>query len=399
MKSAYRFNKGKSLFLVQSFLQIFLYLLPIFYIYDKSNAESILEFIIGFYIVYKILKKTPPFFERSIHVPVLIFMLLVVFTSIINIGLFQTWKEGKIFYYGIGLFIVLVDLIRENRKILNRLCLVLLLLSLFLGVDVLWQQFQGVDLFSQAPIDNRATALFSHPNYLALFLVGVIPIQAYFIITRETWVRVSNIVLFVLTIIAVGLSKCRSAWIALVFFLVALSFRKRKDAAIILVLFCLCAAVFISLYHTEAYERLTHFMSDEELRVNHWSQSLKLIQANPILGQGLDTFKSLYPQYNFTSEIVSGPHNFFLEVWQIAGLFALIVYLFLLYKMVSFGLAAQRGNTMVFSLLMSFFMVFIATVINIPFFSRYVSFSFWFYFGLMMGARESYFVEGHKKVA
>src|SRR5262249_3472578 len=63
-----------------------------------------------------------------------------------------------------------------------------------------------------------------------------------------------------------------------------------------------------------------------QARLTYWPATVKMIADRPWWGVGPGNFGNAYPRYMLPSatEQIKDPHNFALEMWATAGLFALI---------------------------------------------------------------------------
>lgn len=66
-----------------------------------------------------------------------------------------------------------------------------------------------------------------------------------------------------------------------------------------------------------------------------WSRTIPLLKDHIILGSGADTFALVFPQqdyvniynYGFSEEVITKPHNLYLQIWVQTGLLSLIAFL------------------------------------------------------------------------
>lgn len=217
-------------------------------------------------------------------------------------------------------------------------------------------------------VENRIFSTLGQPNWLAAFLVGLIPL---------TWTKIFkkpyNFILSALFFITLLFTKSRSGILA---FLVAdvifwgLNYLKERSKvlksflyfnAIFLVLFFLIKTPFtLPKSQTETTTPAAPALEvggteSGEIRKIVWKGALDVFLHNPIVGSGLETFAYSYNLYrpvehNLVSEwdfIYNKAHNEFLNIAAGSGLLGILSYLvlisfgaFLLYKKERYELLA-----------------------------------------------------------
>ncbi len=393
-------TRQKFVILINLLLELSLYLLPIFFLLKRSIANSIYEWIFGFYIISLALKKRFPRFDSQITWPVIVLLLTILSTNLVTIGLENTLSEGKRFIYGICLFFILVDKIGENRIILKRFVLLMLSLSVIVSMDTLLQLHHGSDLLGRTYKGGRLTAVFAHPNYLGFFLAGIVPIHIYSIQrNKKFWVKILLSVLLLLCLLSIGFSGTRSAWVAV--FLLLLFYYIYDAGNKFRIIYLIIPALIIPMLYLKSHDIVrSRFYQTvnimESNRVVIWKNTLAVIKDTPLLGTGLDTFRKIdnividARKKKRKEKLMhySAPHFFPFEIWQTSGIIALFAFLFFLYRIVVVNIKYIRERREFVFLFLSWVMVFLTSVINIPFFSRYVSFYLWFFLGLLLGAVE-----------
>jgi O-antigen ligase len=389
------FDRTKLPYFVNFLLEVTLYLLPIFFLFKRSYATSIYIWIFVFYALSLVLDNRRPDFQSALTWPVILLLSAVVLASTMSIGLEATWREGKRFFYGVALFFVLIDQISRRKIILERYLWLLLALSFFLSLDALWQFHHGFDVLGNEIYRGRVTAVFLNPNYLGFFLSGVVPIHVYFGQSSGTMFEKSvHLGLLIFNLAIIVLTGCRSVWLGVVvfyFFWLALYSDKRVRA-----FSGVLAAVALPAAYIMNAEMITQRLLEtaqffEGARVVIWRDALTTIWDHPILGAGLDSYKDLAPElhYRGSAMVLSAPHFFPFEVWQTSGIFALCIFLFFLYRSVQINVSYMKRRGRYAFLFPSLVLVFLASVLSIPFFSRYVTFYFWLFLGLLFGAMKA----------
>jgi O-antigen ligase len=276
----------------------------------------------------------------------------------------------------------------------------MLALSVFVSLDTLWQLQHGSDLLGRTYKGVRLTALFPNSNYLALFLAGMVPIHIHSIQrSRKFSGKIMLSFPLIICLVSIGLSGTRSAWVAvLLLFLFWYLYAPGKKSRII---YLLMPVIIIPIIYFKGHEIVSkRYHQTENIakspRVVMWGRTIEVIKETPLLGAGFDSYRHVdkivietkWDKGKKKLKSFSFPHFFLFEIWQTSGMFALLAFLFFLYRIVVVNVNYIRERKEYVFLFLSWVMVFLTSVINIPFFSRYVSFAFWFYLGLLSGAVE-----------
>jgi len=372
-------------------LEASLYLLPVFFLFKRSYAFSIYVWITGFFCLCLLLEGRRPQFSSPVTVIVLLFILSVIIPSILTIGSGNTWREGKLLLYGVACFLIIVDQCRVKPYLVKRYLLLLIALGFFTSLDALWQfSHAGIDLLGIKTESTRMTALFSNPNYLGFFLSGIPPLCFWLYDYAESvWMKAMWAGSLYIVVLAIALSGTRSALLGLVLFLLLMVLFRKKGHAFLFLPFLLVIPMVFFLNGKDLLGRFMGMIHLQGDRLAIWREAWHWIFKHPWFGNGLDSYKDTVPAMLEAGHkwLYSAPHNFFLEVWFASGVVALILFCLFLGRIVTshFPFRERLGGRQGY-LFSAFWMVFLASFISIPFFSRYVSFYFWLYLGLLFGA-------------
>ena len=372
---------------INRFLEVLLYAFPISLLFKWSYAYSICVSIFGLYLVSILLERRFPRFDSALSLSVVLFLLAVIIPSAILIGPADTWREGKHVVYALGIFFVLVDWISYRPIVLRRYFFLLMILSVFLSLDSFLQWFTGKDIIGMELLGGRCTSVFTNPNYLCFFISGTIPVPVYFMHeTKNAWIKTFCIVVLLFSYVTIIFAGVRSGLLALLIFLIF--YLVRQEGKVIWPLLGLSiGSILLYFYDPIGIKgRFAGIFDHGDVRLAIWKQTLVLIRQDPLWGKGLDTFKDLYPAVKADEIFYSSPHNFFLEIWQTSGILALLLFLYIIYKTVVLNVKHIRQERVCAYLFISTVMLFLTSAVSIPFFSKFVSFYFWFYFGLLIGA-------------
>lgn len=251
------------------------------------------------------------------------------------------WHSSLMFLNLIWLFIVLINLIKNNEKLKNSI-LKTIIYSWFI-VSLIWIKEFLFPTFDYWDLSNRALSTLWHPNYLALFLLLIIPIVNYKIKSCQQqgqvlWKYIYSTILFFI-IISLFLTKSILAIFLFFNYLIYLKYEKIKEIIHlwissfntkrkklqdiifwIIYIFFIITSIFIIL---KLYpEKLSSFIS----RFYIWKTTLNIIFSNIKtfifwnwlwnLDLIFELFKSkeLYIFENFWF-VADRPHNIFLNIF------------------------------------------------------------------------------------
>jgi O-antigen ligase len=274
-----------------------------------------------------------------------------------------------------GLFLFLLNWSALNRKTVNKLILVIMLVGIAESLYGMLEFFSGgsriftLDMESQL---SSVTGTFINRNYFAGYLLMVIPLSIGFFFSREAFQRVSfmgwrhrlssfdgKTLLIAFGIIVMTLALLFSASrmgivsLLLSFSLISFLFRERQKGqkfsrtTVLIFGLAILWAVWIGLDAV-----ISRFFTTSEgfkARWMIWANTFQIFKDFPILGSGLGTFIHIFPMYR--SFHVKGFHshaeNDFLQLMSEVGLIGIgllfVLFLFLFFKGAS-GIRSLSGK-------------------------------------------------------
>jgi hypothetical protein len=212
--------------------------------------------------------------------------------------------------------------------------------------------------------DGHVFGPYAHPNSFASFLALLAPaaIGAFFITRRNgfgPWPQILAAGGALVVLAALWLTHSRGALLATALAGAVTAgivwrrfFRAHKAATLAAVV--LLGGAGAVLYFTGALDAaLGKTPETAGARLAYWRTTGRMIADHPWLGVGPGNFGQMYPRYlteaDITGEVLQDPHNFALEIWASAGLFALIALLVLLtligLRIADFGRRVSRGES------------------------------------------------------
>jgi heptosyltransferase-3/putative inorganic carbon (HCO3(-)) transporter len=202
----------------------------------------------------------------------------------------------------------------------------------------------------------RAGAPYSDYNWLATYLVLVIPILIWWVVThRQFWARVLGILTLILAGLAQVASYTRAGWVAHFAQVVGFGLMAGRRRLVIWVLAGAIAMVGGLLAVSEiGYQRDTVDSWTISARVKTWRLGLQQAAQHPLVGVGYgnDTFLKLHQAEleadkgkDLAERVLPGLHNTFAIVLMGSGLLALVLFIWTFIRIVSTLTRQWRRST------------------------------------------------------
>lgn len=215
---------------------------------------------------------------------------------------------------------------------------------------------------------GRIFSTFGQPNFLASWLVLVLPLIIYsFFIYKKTLIKFLIGILFLGLLVSLIFTQSRAGWIGLFsslfffgFFYFLFSKRKKLFFLLIVILISfILSLAFIHFFPPKTNNpllkraiSLTQIKGSNKVRLFWWKKSLDLIKKKPILGYGPERqafyfVKYYQPEIAIYERINSYPdraHNDILEMLLTSGFLGLFSYLFLIISVFYHGLKKIKLN-------------------------------------------------------
>jgi O-antigen ligase len=314
--------------------------------------------------------------------PLLLFLATLFLSLLFSVNIDNSWfgsydrNEGLVSYLFYGLWSVLIvinysDIYRNNAK-LNRLLLGVTVSGFLVSVYAICQLF-GLDAFTwsePANLTKRAFSSFGQPNYLACWLLMILPLSAHLIyILKNKWSKLIVILLFIVELIALFSTGSRSAF--LIFFIISLvwlawfllSEKKytKKHLWVATISISILFLIFIStlfIVNPTRVTELTDFKKGSvSVRLALWDSGFKAFSKKPLFGYGLENQREAYVKYYEPDwAIYARPntysdraHNLILDTLMTSGLIGLAALVTLLYWVFKSLLKSYRQDNNKFS--------------------------------------------------
>jgi O-antigen ligase len=272
------------------------------------------------------------------------------------------------------LYYIAVNFIRTKKQV--KAVTISLMISGFVITIYATAQFFGHDFIKWnegSMIQGRYFATMGNPNFLGALLIMIIPFNISYLISavKEKRIALMSGLLVMLALLIISLIGTQSRGpfagfiISILFFFGYLLYGwRRADAnkgvpvfslfkravnankavSMTILFFIIASGVFLGTFGRMSVFRLWDSAmhpseSFSRSRLHIWQPALKIIAANPLIGTGVDTFKTVFPKYEGTNFAqIDGAnvssrtaHNELLNTAATMGLFALGFYLLMLW--------------------------------------------------------------------
>lgn len=231
------------------------------------------------------------------------------------------------------------------------------MIVIFLSADALLQYFIGVDIVGRASYEGRLNGIFGeHHAKLGPVLALLLPMVMIGMRKQASLLRWLSILVVIVVIV---LSGTRSAWIMMLFTLVAYWFHhvKQRRFQLLLKATAVASLLVVSLWYVspEFQQRVERSMSmfdgtssglDFALadRLSIWKTSWNMIEHHPINGIGAHAFRKAYPEFADADDVWQQDggvgmhaHHWILEVLAETGLIGLILISFAIFRLLLFA--------------------------------------------------------------
>jgi len=203
------------------------------------------------------------------------------------------------------------------------------------------------DIFSGHVIEpgQRPTASFKTPNGLGGYLSIVIPmVMAAVLLSKSISKRVIMVVLCAVALWSLVISSSRGALlgvtVGIVFFFCAYQTSVKKKNLSGIWIGVLTAALFLSLFSVMQFGNIELFLEERMnsvyWRLEIWKDSFTMIVERPIFGHGINTFMTIFQEYNTGGGARHAPtyaHNCFLQLAAETGIIGIMCFLGIIWKL------------------------------------------------------------------
>ncbi|MFH0772260.1 MAG: O-antigen ligase family protein [Candidatus Omnitrophota bacterium] len=283
-------------------------------------------------------------FNFNLKMSIISFLIVTIVTSMFT-SRYPEISLGAFFFktlqYLLTFFIV-SEAINTRRRLINAL-IVIFVSSFITGLDGIYQQVFGHDLFRNFPLfaDVKVSATFQFSNNFGTYIATILPVPIGLLFYKVTGKKMRFILfgLCVLLGVCLLLTQARGAWLGFIFgFLLIAFFHSRKSfltAVCILISFGFLAISFSPPIVKEQIRSFANLKMDQSTgdRMIIWKTAWRMFLEKPVLGNGLGTFMKVFEKTKPASyhEIVYA-HNCFLQTAAETGIVGLFIFLWLVFS-------------------------------------------------------------------
>jgi putative inorganic carbon (hco3(-)) transporter len=240
----------------------------------------------------------------------------------------EAWETfNKEFIKAVLMFIVIVNVVRTERRLRGMLFLALAI-SCLLSVNALNDYLSGRFAFEGYRVQGSIGGMFGNPNDMALHLVTILPIPVALMLgARNYFMKALYGFCAVLMVVAIIVTYSRGGFISLVCVAGALAWKfGRRNRLAVLLLTIVSIGLFISLVPGNYVTRIASIFDSSldpngssSARSELFKRSVVVAIANPLFGIGMGNFHIVSIREAVT-------HNSFTQVAAEMGILASVIY-------------------------------------------------------------------------
>lgn len=312
-------------------------------------SQSVLGRVVSFLKAFKPV-------DNCLNKPFAVFLLVNFVTIFISQNPSSSLEGflGKILQ-GVFIFFTFFECMRSTGR-LKVFLMIFAVSNLLICFNGFYQYVVGHEFIHGQPFDGRISSSFRQANDYATYLV-VVTVTLFYLLLYISRVcrKVSHpggegdqllsfflawrtrgmiLILSVASLISLGMTYSRGAWVALILCVFLFGVRNWKTlfSSIIVV------SIFLVLFYPKLNENRPSITDINTFntynnRLRYWSRSICIIKDYPVLGSGVNTYSSV--QWRYSEGWGGYPHNSYLQMTAetgIVGLFSFLWLLFSLYK-------------------------------------------------------------------
>jgi len=322
------------------------------------------------------------------------FITAVILSCIFSGDIALSFNKISYFMMGIGLCVVICDFFSHGEERIFRVITYFIISTVLTSTDAIIHQLVfAKGGFGVSLSGSRATGFFSNPFHLSLW-AGIGLFLAIFRLI-ESSTKASKLIYLAFVIIlgvAFLLSKTRAPWIAMaVTLFIALFYVPNKKNILKVALIIGTVTLIMIVFDNSMRERVVSIIDQGDARWIILEYSSRMIRENFTLmdwfvGRGPGLFKLEYAQLDLAKlqTVFTFPHMILLELFYASGLLGVLTFLLWLvhysFKLL-YLLKENTVNSYVKHVCLMPILILFICFVNVPFFSRYFSFPFWFFTG------------------
>lgn len=325
--------------------------LPKTYLFIFINCIIILLFAINLFYEKNI--KLPNFHKYIwICIFLMLFLVFIYFfiSPFYNIIFWGTREKfmGLFFYIHLFLYAFIFFNIL-NKKLIHLIYICISIIGFIVSLYGVLQYF-GFDpymyIFQTDFVLGRVYSTMGHPNYLAYFLILIIPIQVYML--KNFKYKIISIIFICFSLLCLFFTYSKAGILGILLggiIILILEYKKQIWAffknkkfliSSVIVLFLFVILIFNNTKLID--QRIDDSVRSFHSRIYIYKTSIEMIKQNPVFGYGIETYGLYYNknkpaeilQYESVDDFADRPHNFILYNIFSWGIFYTIFYFILL---------------------------------------------------------------------
>lgn len=326
--------------------------------------------------------------------------LLASISTIFSINLDISIEHWGFFLRAFFLYALFLMVIIDEFKLKLVIRVMFIFMAIDVGVSLIMQKLGGIG-YRLMSFDGEGGA-----NDYALMILSMIPFGLYLFehSPKKSKVKYFYGISILAFIMAVTRTRSRMGFVGLLCLLSQIFWYKRKNPAIILMVFALTGIAFFNT-HYGYFERVQGIFEEkqkENPRIELWKQAGTLIKEFPILGVGPGNFIYAKNELDLPGNKTHVPHNAFLQVAAENGIPAFAFYFLLSLVSLKNIFSAEKilmkyNQLELLSIAQAIRMSYIVLLLSMVFLSQQYN-QFYFIFAAL-SARIYFFSKNHVKNA
>lgn len=306
-----------------------------------------LIFVSFVFIITLIYKKDFYLYKNFIHIPIILYLVLIVIATFTSINISGSFRDLAIHLSAISFVFVMINSIKTKQSFNNLLSIlvftatIVALYGIFqyiVGVDI---EKKWVDVTNNPEIKTRVFSVFGNPNILAEYLIMCTPISiALFWNTKKLFKKVIFLVTTLILFITIVLTFSRGGWIGFAFGIFVFVILVEKKLLLSLIPISLISVFILPQSIVSRIQTIGSLKdSSNAYRVKIWKITLDVIRDHWITGVGFGyiPFKQTFETYIRTMPVYHA-HNTFLETIAEVGFTGFIIFSIMLFVIYKYGI-------------------------------------------------------------
>jgi len=375
--------------------------------------EMMILILFASWLVKALIKKKEIFLSHYFPL-ILLFLLSGIVAVFISpdlraaLGIYKAYFIEPILF-----FIVFINIIKEKKDLkFSLFCLAVG--ALFISLLTIWQYlglFPGLEPYI-SEIPKRVTSIFDFPTAVGKYLgpITAIFMALIFVKSEERLPKSYQAYLWgvvVFSLLAIVFSFTRGALLGLAVALFFISFFSRYRRIIWLIFLLALIIIFaLPFCREQVFSVISGSDTSTDVHLIMWQGTWRMLKAHPITGAGLAGFPILYNIYRDPAhiELFPYPDNWFLAIWSELGLAGLIIFAWLIVKMISGSLNLIKKKAVSYyykiavGLLAAVICLLVHGLIDTPYFKNDLSVIFWSLVGILTVIEKIAVIEQNNKV-